>query len=153
LLMSDLKAIAEELGLGTPKTFIASGNLLFTSDRVEAELSALLGTAIGKHMDAKVPVMIRTASEMAQVVTANPFADAPGSKVAAFFLAKAPPESALTSVSGADDEQLALGTREIYVAYPRGMGRSKLRIPAAAEGTARNINSVARMAALLKEME
>ena len=30
--MSDLKAIGEELGLESPRTFIASGNLLFNSE-------------------------------------------------------------------------------------------------------------------------
>jgi hypothetical protein len=33
------------------------------------------------------------------------------------------------------------------------MGRSKLRLPARAAGTARNMNSVARLAQLAKEME
>jgi uncharacterized protein (DUF1697 family) len=41
---------------------------------------------------------------------------------------------------------MRLGKREIYVHYPSGMGRSKLRIPAAKAGTARNMNTVARLA-------
>jgi uncharacterized protein (DUF1697 family) len=41
-----------------------------------------------------------------------------------------------------------LGTREIYVAYGEGMGRSKLKIPAGTSGTARNINTVAKLAEL-----
>ena len=35
LAMADLKAVAEELGLGSPRTYIASGNLLFTSGQSE----------------------------------------------------------------------------------------------------------------------
>jgi uncharacterized protein (DUF1697 family) len=46
---------------------------------------------------------------------------------------------------------MALGKREIYVHYPSGMGRSKLRIPAAVSGTARNMNTVAKLAELAKE--
>ena len=48
---------------------------------------------------------------------------------------------------------MALRRREIYVHYPAGMGQSKLKIPAAAKGTARNMNTVAKLAALAKEME
>jgi len=38
-----------------------------------------------------------------------------------------------------------LGRRDIYVYYPSGMGQSKLRIPAARLGTARNLNTVAKL--------
>ena len=40
----------------------------------------------------------------------------------------------------------ALGAREIYVHYRSGIGTSKLKIPAAARGTARNMNTVAKLA-------
>jgi len=48
---------------------------------------------------------------------------------------------------------LALGRREIYVLYPSGMGRSKMRFPAGVVGTARNMNTVAKLAELAKEVE
>jgi uncharacterized protein (DUF1697 family) len=38
--------------------------------------------------------------------------------------------------------------REIYVHYPAGQGRSKMKLPAARAGTARNINTVAKLAEL-----
>ena len=40
---------------------------------------------------------------------------------------------------------MRLGEREIFVHYPSGMGRSKLKIPAAKTGTARNMNTVAKL--------
>jgi uncharacterized protein (DUF1697 family) len=52
-----------------------------------------------------------------------------------------------------DDERIAVGKREVYVAYgEKGIGRSRLRIPAAESGTARNMNTVARLAELAREM-
>ncbi len=54
-------------------------------------------------------------------------------------------------VGRAPDETLALGTREIYVHYGSGMATTKLRIPAAADGTARNMNTVARLAGMAAE--
>ena len=38
------------------------------------------------------------------------------------------------------------GTREVYVHYSNGMAHSKLKIPAAKTGTARNMNTVAKLA-------
>jgi uncharacterized protein (DUF1697 family) len=86
------------------------------------------------------------------VAGANPFGDEPGNRVAAIFLDSPPPADALDAAKGVADERMAFGAREIYVHYPSGMGRSKLRIPAAKTGTARNMNTVAKLAELAKEM-
>ena len=152
LRMADLKTIAEELGLERPRTFIASGNLLFTSSKSEGAVKAELESAVRKHMSRDVGVMVRTADEMAAVVSKNPFADQPGSKVVAIFLDEAPPKDALEQAKNVGDERMALGRREIYVHYPSGQGRSRLKIPAAAAGTARNMNSVTKMAELAEEV-
>ena len=153
LIMSELKGIADGLRLGSPKTFIASGNLLFTSDKGEDTLRDLLQRGIGRHMGAEVPVMIRTAAELGKVVAANPFTGLPQNKVYCIFLESRTPPDAIDSAKNVTNEQMALGRREIYVAYPIGMGQSKLRIPAAAKGTARNMNTVAKLAELAKEMK
>ena len=153
LLMSDLKAIADEAGLEYAKTFIASGNLIFASSKSETAVARLLEERLKAHMKAEVPVLVRTAAEMSAVGEANPFPDAAPSKVTAIFLEEAPSKDALEKASGIDDEELALGAREIYVHYPTGMARSKLRLPAAAGGTARNMNTVAKVAAMAKEVE
>lgn len=153
LRMVDLKAIAERLGLGRPRTFIASGNLLFTSSKGERTIKSLLEKAIRLHMSRDVGVMVRTCEEIAAVTSANPFADEPGNRVVAIFLDDPPPKHAICEAKNVADESLALGRREIYVHYPSGQGSSKLRIPAAAKGTARNMNTVTRLAQLSKELE
>jgi len=79
LVMSDLKTIAEKAGLKKAKTFIASGNLIFASDLSESAVRELLEQRLGEHMNAEVPVLVRTAAEMADVARANPFADEAGS--------------------------------------------------------------------------
>ncbi|MCP5089829.1 MAG: hypothetical protein GY949_02790, partial [Gammaproteobacteria bacterium] len=57
---------------------------------------------------------------------------------------------ALARAVGQSDEEMSIGIREIYVHYTSGIGRSKLRIPAAKEGTARNMNTIAKMVELTK---
>jgi len=152
LAMTDLKAVADGLGLGAAKTYIASGNLLFTSTNSEGEVKVMLEAALTKHMGKPVGVMVRTAAEMAAVGKANRFAEAPGNRVVAIFLDDAPPKDAAEMAKNLSDERTALGRREIYVHYPSGQGESKLRIPAAATGTARNMNTVLKLAQLAEEM-
>ena len=151
--MAELKKIGEELGFENPRTFIASGNLLFQSDIPPAEVQKKLEERLAPHMGRHVSVMVRTAAEMAAVVNANPFKDAPGRRVLATFLPEKPPKDALEHARGHDGERLALGKREIYVDYCGALlGRSKLKIPAAVSGTARNMNTVAKLAELAMEM-
>lgn len=92
--------------------------------------------------------MVRTAQEMAEVLAQNPFPRAPGNRTMAIFLEGPPPADALDKISGQVDEEVVLGRKETYVAYGHNMGRSKLKIPAARTGTARNMNTVAKLAAL-----
>ena len=146
--MAELKAIADELGLANARTYIASGNLLFDTDLPEVRVKAMLEERLEAYAGKPVGVLVRSGAEMARVATANPFADAPGNRVVAIFLDQAPPPGALDEVRGLKDERIALGAREIYVHYGDGMADSRLVIPAAKAGTARNMNTVAKLASL-----
>jgi uncharacterized protein (DUF1697 family) len=154
LRMADLKAIADELGLQSARTYIASGNLLFVSDGAEEELRRALEQQLRAHMGKDVRVILRTADEMDTVAKRNPFTDVAGNRVQVFFMNDPPPADLLESVRNqADDERIAAAAREVFVAYgEKGIGRSRLRIPAAEAGTARNMNTVARLAELAREM-
>lgn len=146
--MAELKRIAEEAGFAEVRTYIASGNLLFVSDKSEAAVKAALEARLEAYAGKRVGVVVRTAAEMAAVAAAKPFADAAPNRVVAIFLDEPPPADALDRVTGRQEEELRLGKREIFVHYGDGMADSKLRILAAREGTARNMNTVAKLAAL-----
>ncbi len=154
LKMADLKAIVDDLGLEGARTYIASGNLVFASDKAEEKLRLMLEKDLQKHLGKEVRVMLRTADEMEAVLKANPFADQAGNSVQAFFMNEPPPRDLLSTVRNkADDERIATGRREVFVAYgERGIGKSRLRIPAAETGTARNMNTVAKLAELAREL-
>jgi uncharacterized protein (DUF1697 family) len=155
LKMADLKAIAQELKLEKARTYIASGNLLFVSDKPEEKLRRMLEERLQEHMGREVRVMLRTAEEMHEVVKANPFTDQAGNRVQAFFLNGPPPKNLHETIRNkADDERVAPGPREVFVAYgEKGIGKSRLKIPAAESGTARNMNTVKKLAELAREMK
>jgi uncharacterized protein (DUF1697 family) len=146
--MTELAAMCELAGFAKVKTYIASGNVVFLSKLSEAKVKAALEKALAAYAGKPVGVMVRTADEMHAVHAANPFADRPNNSTVAIFLDDAPPPDALDRITGRQDEILALGLREIYVHYGPGMGTSKLKIPAAKNGTARNMNTIAKLAAM-----
>lgn len=150
--MTELTAMCARAGFHHARTYIASGNALFTSDRSESAVKRALEQELAGFFGKPMPVLVRTAVELQGIVDANPFPDEPTSSTVAIFLDDPPPADALDDVTGRAGEQLALGRREIYVAYGAGMGRSKLRIRAAHEGTARNMNTVATLARLAAEL-
>jgi uncharacterized protein (DUF1697 family) len=146
--METLKAMCVAEGFLKVGTYIASGNVVFLSDRPEGEVKAALEQRLSDHAGKSVGVLVRTAEEMAEVLAGNPFPDAPPNRTVAIFLDAPPPADALEAMKGVADEKVSLGRREIYVFYGDGMAHSRLRIPAAAGGTARNINTIAKLAEL-----
>ena len=150
--MTELKAMCEELGFGAVRTYIASGNVVFTSRKSESAVKAALEKRLHAYAGAAVGVLVRSAAEMAEVLAANPFPKKAPNRTVAIFLDKAPPKDALAGIRGQKDEEIKLGRREIYVHYGDGMGTSKLAIPAAKTGTARNMNTIATLAKMAAEL-
>ncbi|MGE0231960.1 MAG: DUF1697 domain-containing protein [Flavobacteriaceae bacterium] len=144
--MSELRAMCEAEGLEGVTTYIASGNVVFRTGLARKAVRTALEKRLESYAGKPVGVMLRTGEEMAQIFKANPFPDAPGNKVAVIFLDARPPADALERLKGKADEEAILGEAEIYIHYPSGQGRSKLVIPAAKAGTARNMNTVAKLA-------
>jgi uncharacterized protein (DUF1697 family) len=151
LAMKDLVGLCEDAGFTRVSTYIQSGNVVFESRLGEAQVKARLEKALDTHMGKPVTVMIRSGSELGSVLERNPFPKAPPNKVAVLFLDDAPPRNALAGLVIPGREEVRLSEREVFVHYPEGMGRSKLKLPFAATATARNINTVARLSAMARE--
>lgn len=147
--MAELKRIGVECGFANVRTFIASGNLLFDSDLAEEEARARIETKLEVLFGKPVPVFVRSATELAATAAANPFDDDKPSRVMAHFIADEPTEAMLAEARDVAGERMALGPRVIIVSYGEGIGKTRLKLPAVKAGTARNMNSVAKMAAML----
>lgn len=144
--MSELRAMCESLGFAKVRTYIASGNVVFESDLTESKVKSELERSLETYAGTKVGVLVRTGAELAAVLAANPFQSAAPNRTVAIFLDAPPPTDTLAGVTGQQTEEIALGRREIYVHYGTGMAESKLKIRAAKSGTARNMNTVAKLA-------
>jgi uncharacterized protein (DUF1697 family) len=145
--MADVRSMCRDAGFTRVETYIASGNVIFESKGAASKVKAELETRLLAYANKKpIGVVLRTAAEMAAVLKANPFPKTEPKFNYAIFLDQRLPRDALDHAVGQNDEEMRLGDREIFVHYPSGMGRSKLRIPAAKTGTARNMNTIAKLA-------
>jgi uncharacterized protein (DUF1697 family) len=149
LRMRDLVCLCEEAGHRDVRTVIASGNAVFRSSAPEADVRAGLESRLAARVGKAIRVHVRRGDDMEAVLRGNPWPQAPGSQAMAIFLDDTATPKMLEGVKNqAPNEFLALGRRELYVWYGSGQGQSKMRIPAAQWGTARNMNTIAKLVAL-----
>ena len=141
LQMSELRSICREAGFAHVETYIASGKSRAGAAKVKSDLEQRLNDHVGKP----IRVLVRSVREMTAVLKANPFPNAEPKYTYVAFSTSPRRRTSLTHATGRQDEKIRLGRKEIFVFYASGMGRSKLRIPAAKHGTARNMNTVAKL--------
>lgn len=145
LLMRDLRALCKAAGLADARTHGASGNAVFESDLDEEGVRAALLPRLEAHLGRPGGLVLRSAEELRAILAQGPFPEADPSRTVVIFLEEPPPADALDHVTGVATEEVWLGPREVHVHYPEGLGRSRLRIPAARDGTARNLNTLMRL--------
>lgn len=148
--MVTLKEMCEAEGYRDVRTYIASGNVVFKAKASSAKVQAALQKRLHTYAGKPVGVHVRTLSELEAVLAGNPFPGAQPNRTVTIFLNEAPDTSVLSTARGQTEEELRLGAREIYVYYGDGMAHSKLVIPAAADGTARNMNTIAKLVSIAR---
>jgi uncharacterized protein (DUF1697 family) len=148
--MKDLAALCAKLGLQDVRTYIQSGNVVFASKLTERKVQALLENGLAERMGKKIDVMVRSAAELRSILAANPFPHGKPAQIGVLFLADHAPKDLMDGLSNPGPEEVKPAGREIYVHYPLGMGRSKLKFPATVVSTTRNLNTVAKLADMTK---
>jgi uncharacterized protein (DUF1697 family) len=146
--MQDLQALCVACGLNNVRTYLQSGNVVFDTKLPEQTLRRTLERAITDRMGRPIAVLLRTPEELRAVLDANPFPDAEPSLVGISFLPKAVPVRILDALALDGPEDVRMIGREVFVHYPNGIGRSKMKLPFAADGTIRNLNTVTALAAI-----
>ncbi len=155
VVMAELREALAAAGFADPRTYLASGNVLVGTELPPAAAGTAMEAAIAERFGFAVPVLVRTAEELAAVAATDPFdgeASDPARRLVAFF--PAPPDvGPLAGVDVAPERFAAVG-RELHLWCPGGVGRSAMlngrpmaRVWGAA--TARNWNTVTKLTELV----
>jgi uncharacterized protein (DUF1697 family) len=148
--MPALREALDEAGFGAVRTYVQSGNIVLDSDQMPDELSRSVSRLLVARFAIDVPVVSRTAAELAEVVARNPFVEESALNPKALQVTFRSDE--VTAAEGAalearatTSEKVAAVGREIYCWHPDGIARSKLALaitPRASPATARNWTTV-----------
>jgi uncharacterized protein (DUF1697 family) len=96
--MSELKAMCEASGFAGVRTYIASGNVVFTSRKPEAAVKKALEAALESYAGKPVGVMVRSLAKIQAVLSDNPFPKMAPNRTMAIFLDRAPPADTLAGL-------------------------------------------------------
>jgi uncharacterized protein (DUF1697 family) len=148
--MADLRAGLSDVGLTDAKTYLQSGNAVFSGgpDRSD-DVAALVRSVVADRCGVDTDVVVRTGAEVTDVVARNPWPERVGSPTLLnVLLLSAAPSQVRTLRLGPEDEVVADG-REVWVWYGAGAGRSRLQVDTAGVvATARNWRTVTALAEL-----
>jgi uncharacterized protein (DUF1697 family) len=160
--MSALRDLLDELGFVRVRSLLQSGNLVFEADRRTGDsLERLLETEAAKRLQVSADFLVRSADEWQAIIARNPFpdeAESDPSHLVVVFLKSAPQTKEVSALQAAikGAEIIRADGKQLYVVYPAGIGRSKLtgtliEKKLGTRGTARNWNTVLKLAALAQE--
>jgi uncharacterized protein (DUF1697 family) len=160
--MSDLRDLLTQLGFERARSLLQSGNLVFRGDaRTGGELERLLETEAETRLEIHADFLVRSAKEWREVVARNPFrkeAERDPSHLVVMFLKAAAKAKDVKAVQAAiaGREIIRGDGKHLYIVYPDGIGRSRLtnallEKKLGIRGTARNWNTVLKIAAIAEE--
>jgi uncharacterized protein (DUF1697 family) len=154
--MAELRAAFVDMGHDDARTYIQTGNVVFTSSSPAAHLQTEIETGLEARFGRAVPVVMRTGTQLARVLRANPLAHGRDAKKTHVTFLRQKPEPA--RVRGLDTDaflpdEFRVAGLEVYVYCPNGYGRTKitnayferaLKVPA----TTRNLTTVTKLAGM-----
>jgi uncharacterized protein (DUF1697 family) len=158
--MNALADICLEAGCKNVRTFIQSGNVIFSANaRGRAQLPGKIAALIAERFGYRTPVILRTLEQLTAVVANNPFLEQGGSDDALYvlFLADVPNADV---VAGLDPERspgdaFLVRGQEIFLKLSNGAADSKLTNiyfdkKLGTISTGRNWRTVTKLLALMK---
>lgn len=153
VVMAELRKVCEAAGFGDVKTLIASGNIVLDAKLTGGKLEAKLEKVILDGLGLKTDVFVRDADQIDAILAANPFK--PFAKTNPNFLvvnfmrgSASKAEMDAMEKTALTGEEVKQGRDCLYIKFPEGQGVSKLKMPKL--GTARNWNTVEKLAAMLR---
>ncbi|WLQ39840.1 DUF1697 domain-containing protein [Streptomyces laculatispora] len=155
--MAELRTLLTGLGHGDVRTYLQSGNAVFSSESGDEDaLTAELERAIEEQFGFKVECLVRDAAYLAAVAGACPFpaAEVQGRQLHVTYFDQPVDAAHFASLEAAAylPEEFRLGDRALYLHVPDALGGSRLAAAlarlAVGKGlvaTSRNWNTVTRL--------
>jgi uncharacterized protein (DUF1697 family) len=156
-----LKRICLDLGWQRVETLLASGNIILDSGREgAAKVKAKLEAAIRDAFGFETTAILRTADDLDSALKRLPYATYEPKLMLVNFLSAAPTKAAIADLAALNkaSEDYVIDGAEMFIRYESGVADSKLT-PAVIKrrlgviGTARNVNTVAKLRDKAREME
>jgi uncharacterized protein (DUF1697 family) len=157
--MRELVKQLEGIGLKDVRTYITTGNVIFSSSRAATRLAREIEGCIEKKFGFHSNTFILSVDELRRAAAANPFpqADATPQLLHLFFLSQPPKAPKLDAMNElkVKSEQFAVKGKVFYFYTPDGFGISKLATRVdrllGVETTARNWRTVGKLLEMTKE--
>jgi len=159
--MKDLAAMFSAAGCSDVRTYIASGNVLFSAAPGMAKgLADKISRRIADDFGLRVPVVMRTAAEFRDVSAKNPFLNSGDDNVPLFvgFLADRPEPSLVAALDPkrSPGDSFKVQGREIYMRLATGAAKTKLTnayfdSALRTTSTFRNWRTVMKLAQMIQE--
>lgn len=160
VVMSDLRAMAERLGHRSPRTLVATGNLLFDADKTAVnDLEATLEVAFAETFGRPVDIIIRSGHDWLRLAAANPFhseGEEDGIRVHVRVMRQPLSDTVPADFARycTDGERLAVVNGDLWVHFTGQASESKLLGALTKKrlgiGTFRNWNTVKGLAGMLR---
>jgi uncharacterized protein (DUF1697 family) len=153
LSMRELTVALEDIGLKNVRTYIQSGNVVFSSAKSAARLAGEIERCIENKFGFHSRTFVLSVSDVQRAAKGNPFpqADEKPQTLHLFFLAKPAKAAQLDAMNElkAKSEQFVLKSKVFYFYTPDGFGISKLAAKAerllGVDATARNWRTVGKL--------
>lgn len=158
--MAQLRAMLDQIGCTSVRTYVQSGNAVFGTRLGAAALTKAIEKALERTMGRPIATTLRTRAQMEAIVGANPLAKVATNpaRLCVTFLSSAPTRSELAPLHAQDwaPEVFQVAGKEIYTWYPNGQARSPLaaalgKLPLRGTVTTRNWNTVTKLRAMLDQ--
>ena len=159
--MAELRSLCEDLGYDDVRTYVNSGNVVFTTTGTAARVETSIERAIAKEFGFHVDVSVRAAAPWSKLVQATPFAKAAKStpNFVQLFVSKGKvPTKAAAAIQerAKAGEQVKVAGGALWIHYPKGIGTSKLTATIIDDAvghasTGRNFRTVLELEKMLKD--
>jgi uncharacterized protein (DUF1697 family) len=129
--MKDLTCLFGDAGCAGVRTYIQSGNVIFSASQAKAQkLPDRISKAIADRFGYRTPVVLRRAEELGETIRNNPFLHAGASEnfLHVMFLGSQPDAGAIAALDPdrSPPDAFVVRGREIYLQCPNGAGTTKL---------------------------